>query len=565
MDNKYLPLSSQSGIIQECMSMLNNISSPEQAEQILNRTFGACPGNIVPDSDTYNDILSFELHRYIIKSYKHKKQNVCLWRFIKNLSQDQLNYENNTDPALNLLDSLIRIYLYSDPLDDLTCTFIPVSMTSENSNLRIKQYLSWIKHYFYDANYPTSLLWLYALDSSLASLLPDEIIFLGKRCKNRAENIMTPDFNGEDTVLIKRFSDEPGHFLKLEGKVANDEFRQIFNFLEREFEDRCLSRSGKLSDYKDRETYKKEWEKFEDVLRFGVSDAHESGCVSFSDMRASTEFLNVHGKNVYLNRIQQPFFEKTKVISEKYKGRIDKFMGDNVMCIFLNSHNKNNTDLNDNTVLNNFFAVFDLCRILFELIDKLGLKESKLGLRSGVTYGDQILRSNLGNDFVRDFTVTGETVNLAARLEHISIHELKLHNKMYFQNTIERFSEISRLVSVCKDEGRLNPETLEVIQKFILYQNIYSNLEKLENARFDIRFNKKFYIILKDFFIKKGFHVQNSEMSEIHGYEEFNINGFSLKFYFLYYNPKGFDKFERIRVLPLEPETLQKCNIRSIM
>lgn len=556
-----LSLSSQSGRIEECMSLLKKIQSPEQAEKILIQMFESAPDLLVPDSADYNDMLNFQLYKYIVKSYKKKSDNICLWRFIKNLSCDQLDYEKNADSKLILLDSLIRIYLYSDPLDDLTCIFIPVNNTSV-----IKKYLSWIKSYFYDVNYPTSLLWLYALDSSLASLLPDEIIFLGKCMDKRPANIMIPDFNDEDTVLIKRFSDVPGHFLQLEGKTANDEFRQIFNFLEREFKDRCLSRSGKLSDYQDKEMYIKEWEKFEDVLRFGVSDAQECGCVSFSDMRASTEFLNTHGKNVFLNKIQQPFFEETKVISNKYQGRIDKFMGDNVMCVFLNPHkNKPSSGQEEKIVLNNFFAIFDLCKILYKLIVTHGLKESKLGLRSGVTYGDQILRSNLGNDFVRDFTVTGETVNLAARLEHISIHELKLHNKMYFQNTIDRFSEISRLVSVCKNENKLNPETFEIIQDFTLYQNIHSNLEKLDKARFDVRFNQRFYLKIREHLKKKGFSVLNSTMSEIHGYEEYDIKGYKVKFYFLYYNPKGFNNFEKIRILPFEPEILENLDIHSVI
>lgn len=559
--NNLLSLSSQSGKIDECMAMLKKIQDPEQAENILIQVFESAPENIAPDSDDYHDVLNCQLYKYIVKSYKKKSKNICLWRFIKNLSRDQLDYDKNTRHDLLLLDSLIRIYLYSAPLDDLTCIFIPVSNTSV-----IKEYLSWIKSYFYNVDYPTSLLWLYALDSSLASLLPDEIIFLGKHEDICPSDIMIPDFNYEDTVLIKRFSNTPGHFLELKGKPANDEFRQIFTFLNREFQDRCLSRSGKLSDYQDKELYKKEWEKFEDVLKFGVSDAHECGCVSFSDMRASTEFLNKYGKNLYLNKIQQPFFEQTKVISDKYKGRIDKFMGDNVMCIFLNPHGKKTCpDQEQETVLNNFFAVFDLCRILYKLIIDNSLKDSNLGLRSGVTYGSQILRSNLGNDFVRDFTVTGETVNLAARLEHISIHELKLHNKMYFQNTIDRFSEISRLVSVCKDEHKLNPETFEVIQQFTLYQNIRSNLEKLDKARFDIRFNQAFYLKIKDHFKKKGFPVLNPEMSEIHGYEEYEVNNFKLKFYFLYYNPKGFSSFERIRILPIEADILDKCDIHSII
>ena len=95
-----------------------------------------------------------------------------MWRYIKNLPDDQRNpCHTETNSELKMLGHLIRIYFYSDPLDDLTCLFIPVS-----DGTLIRKYLDWIKNYFYDVNYPTSLLWLYALDSSLASLFPDEII-----------------------------------------------------------------------------------------------------------------------------------------------------------------------------------------------------------------------------------------------------------------------------------------------------------------------------------------------------------------------------------------------------
>ena len=352
----------------------------------------------------------------------------------------------------------------------------------------------------------------------------------------------------------------------LKGKIANDEFRQIFAFLKREYKDRCLSVSAKLSKDVDMTEYDRDWGKFEDVLKFGVSDQHESGCVSFSDMRASTEFLNTYGKSIYLNKIQQPFFEKSKLISKKYNGRIDKFMGDNVMCVFLTTYIKEQEKgAEDTAVLNNFFAIFDLCKILHNLIIQEGLEDTRLGLRSGVTFGSQILRSNLGNEFVRDFTVTGETVNLAARLEHISIHELKLHNKIYFKNAIDRFPKISRLISVSGNSRNLNPETINLIKNFTLSQNIYSNLEKLDKARFDIRFNQAFYTKIRNHFEGKGFKILNRDMAEIHGYEEFDINGFSLKFYFIYYNPKGFKNYERICILPLEKDVLQNMDIKDII
>jgi len=555
------PLSSQREAIMDALGRLEAQTEQPAIEAILKGLFRQAPDGLPPDACTFYADYACQLYRYLLKHYGRGQEDLCLWRFMKTVSPDQLDYapEGPHPEEMRLLDALIRLYLYSEPLDDLTCLFIPV----HNRSL-IKRYLAWIKRYFYDANYPTSLLWLYALDSSLASLFPDEIVYLGRSVPTDRADIRMPDFDWPDAVLIKRYSDRVGHYVTMEGKEANHEFQQIFTFLEREHRDRCLCRSGKKEDYPDAATYRREWEKFEDVLKFGVSDRQESGCISFSDMRASTEFLNTYGKNVYLNKIQQPFFERTKLISERYRGRIDKFMGDNVMSVFLEDPGREGDAAASRTVLRIFFSIFELCRILYGLIREAGLENSRLGLRSGVTYGPQILRSNLGNEIVRDFTVTGETVNLAARLEHISIHELILHNRNYFKNAVQRFGDICELIGIRGDSGSLNPETRNVVDAYTLYQNIHSNLETLEKARFDIRFNDDFYSILRERLIEKGFPVLNAEVAQVHGYEEFDVDGLPLKFYYAFYNPKGFAAYKIIWVLPVETEMLERRSIEKI-
>jgi len=556
------PLSTQRDKIAALISVLEKTTNQADVEAKLAETFECLPDNLVPDSACYYSILNFHLYQYSLKHYKHKKKNVCLWRYIKNLSDDQLNYKTVPDPELKMLDHLVRLYFYSGPLDDLTCLFIPVS-----DQRLIKKHLEWIQSYFYDVNYPTSLLWLYALDSSLASLFPNEIIYLGTRTDDDFEDIIIPNFTDEDAVLLKRYSNKNGHYVALTGRNATSEFRQIFTFLRQEYKDRCLSRSGKQEEDVDQETYQEEWEKFEDVLKFGVSDKSENGCISFSDLRSSTEFLNTYGKVDYLNKVQQPFFEKTKLISREYNGRIDKFMGDNVMCVFLNNnmHGKSKDDRENEAVLHNLFAVFTLCKVLFEIIQEHGYLNSKLGLRSGLTYGSHILRSNLGNEIVRDFTVTGETVNLAARLEHISIQELIINNQMYFKDCIDRFPHIRQLVSIEENYPNLNTETRNVVQQFSLYQNLISNLEKLKEVKFDIRFNQRFYFKLREHFINvKRYPLLNEKTAHIHGFEEFNVEGFNLRFYFSYYNPKGFSDFEKIWILPFEFEVLENLKIEMI-
>ncbi len=545
--------------VTDLITRLTAMNDQDKIEAEIKRTFAGSPEPNRPDGGDYYETLNWGLYRYIQKMYRDGEDGMCVWRFYKKISGDQLSCCPEPGSTLHALDALFRVYYYSDPLDDLTCLFIPI-----NESGMINDYLNWIKNYFYDANYPTSIMWLYALDSSLSGIIPDEIIFLGKVAR-RDDDIIVPDLSYPDSILMKRFSSSPDDFSILEGAAANHDFHPTFDYISAEYDDRCLSHTGKQEDYESPEDYHKEWEKFREVLEFGVSDREESGCISFSDLRNSTTFLTRHGKNLFRNSIQQPFFEQTKVVSKIHNGRIDKFMGDNVMCAFLaRKRAVDQVSANGESVMNNFFALFSLCKILLELLDEKGLGNADLGLRSGVCFGTQILRSNLGNEIVRDFTVTGGTVNLAARLEHFGIQELIIHNTNYFKDAIERFPQISQLVSVVKSLKNFNPATMAIIQKYTLYQNIISNLARLEKIRFDIRCNQDFYAILKQHLVSKGYEQLNAETAEIHGFEEFNVEGFSMKFFYSFYNPKGFDQFERVWIIPLSTTMLKELEIRKL-
>ena len=45
--------------------------------------------------------------------------------------------------------------------------------------------------------------------------------------------------------------------------------------------------------------------------------------------------------------------------------------------------------------------------------------------------------------------------------------------------------------------------------------------------------------------------------------KKFNIEGYDLTFYFSYYNPKGFNQFEKIWILPLEIEVFDHIGYRK--
>ena len=97
-----------------------------------------------------------------------------------------------------------------------------------------------------------------------------------------------------------------------------------------------------------------------------------------------------------------------------------------------------------------------------------------------------------------------------------------------------------------------------------MYQNVVSNLETLEQIKFDIRFNQAFYERLRAHLLEKGYEFLNPDTASLYGYEQFSVEGFDLRFYFSYYNPKGFSQYEKIWILPLEPDILINLDIDQI-
>lgn len=139
-----------------------------------------------------------------------------------------------------------------------------------------------------------------------------------------------------------------------------------------------------------------------------------------------------------------------------------------------------------------------------------------------------------------------------------------MHNKMYFERAVDKYPQIKELVYTYGGYENLNEENKAIIREFTIYQNMVSNLDKLEKIRFDIRMNEAFYFKLRDYIEKKGFSLLNRDSADMHGYETYHIGDFDLKFYFSYYNPKGFGKFERIWILPIETDMLVNSDIEKL-
>ena len=128
--------------------------------------------------------------------------------------------------------------------------------------------------------------------------------------------------------------------------------------------------------------------------------------VLFADISGFTKLSNELGAeetHAMLNR----YFEVVDGIVESYGGSIDKHMGDNVMAVF------GAPIAHDDDTLRAVRAAIDIHKRMATLSDELPCNLSAhIGIASG-----QVVASGTGSDAHNEYTVTGDLVNLASRLQ----------------------------------------------------------------------------------------------------------------------------------------------------
>jgi len=132
--------------------------------------------------------------------------------------------------------------------------------------------------------------------------------------------------------------------------------------------------------------------------------------IFFSDIRSFTSFSENHTPREVVDMLNEYLDAMTKVIFE-YGGTLDKYVGDEIMAIFgapldLPNHAK---------------IAIDCCVAQLKKLKELQKKwadegKTVLDIGMGLNTGEVIV-GNIGSSMHKDYTVIGDPVNLAARLE----------------------------------------------------------------------------------------------------------------------------------------------------
>lgn len=139
---------------------------------------------------------------------------------------------------------------------------------------------------------------------------------------------------------------------------------------------------------------------------------HVQGTVIFADIVGFTALSEKHSAEI-ITGVLNDYFSYISLACKMYQGTIDKYMGDCAMIVF---------GVPEEDKLHKLHAVYCAVMIqkLVERINEIRRNSNQLAVtfRIGINSGT-MLAGNLGSTERMQYTVVGESVNLASRLQHI--------------------------------------------------------------------------------------------------------------------------------------------------
>ncbi len=228
-----------------------------------------------------------------------------------------------------------------------------------------------------------------------------------------------------------------------------------------------------------------------ELVKLGGSKVNVT--VLFSDIRSFTTLSENMDPQELVNFLNEYLSEMTRIIFN-YNGVVDKYIGDAIMAFW-------GAPIEDEK------HPEDACNTAIEMLEKLELlnkkwrEEGKPEIRIGIGINTgEVTVGNMGSDVRFDYTVMGDNVNLASRLEGI--------NKQYgtsiviSENTKKEVEEnfILRKLDKVAVKGKKKPvEIYELIgKKGKIESDIIKGIKLFEKG-LDLYFEKKFAEAIKYF------------------------------------------------------------------
>ena len=201
----------------------------------------------------------------------------------------------------------------------------------------------------------------------------------------------------------------------------------------------------------------------EDVMRdviknidnLGLGGKKATVTVLFSDIRGFTSMSeNMSAQEV--SQLLNEYFSQMEPIVTKYNGIINKFIGDAVMAVF------GEPIQDSNHASNAVKCGFEMLKKVDELDEKWA-KEGKPVIKIGVGINTgEVFVGNIGSEKRMEYTVIGDTVNLASRLE--SYNKTYKTSILISSSTYEEAKNILTVNKISDVEIRGKAEKMDIYE-----------------------------------------------------------------------------------------------------
>jgi adenylate cyclase len=151
----------------------------------------------------------------------------------------------------------------------------------------------------------------------------------------------------------------------------------------------------------------------ESTGKVGLSGRREFVTVLFSDIRGFTTFSETHEPETVVARLNEYLSTMTALIV-RHGGTVNKFIGDGILAVFSGeTPGTQRGELSEGAGSHTVRAVH--CAL--EMVGSPSPFETRIGIHSGYA-----IVGNIGSSDKLEYTVLGDTVNLASRLEGLNKH-----------------------------------------------------------------------------------------------------------------------------------------------
>jgi len=143
----------------------------------------------------------------------------------------------------------------------------------------------------------------------------------------------------------------------------------------------------------------------------GLSGRREFVSVLFSDIRGFTAFSEQHEAETVVARLNEYLSTMTALIVH-HGGTVNKFIGDGILAVFSAGLREAQHGEPENAAEPHAVRAV---RCALEMVSSPSPFETRVGIHSG-----SVIVGNIGSSDKLEFTVLGDTVNLASRLEGLN-------------------------------------------------------------------------------------------------------------------------------------------------